>query len=128
MKVSRPTAIPDDLFPSLREGMLKIFRENTLNRQIGVVLCDLVSEEKQQYSLFDDTVRIEKMSKLYQAVDALSEKFGKHTLQSNASLPTKLQVQHEGARGDVAVRKTTAMLKGENSLQRLGMPVLHLKV
>jgi hypothetical protein len=68
------------------------------------------------------------MSKLYKAVDTLSEKFGKHTLQSGASLPTKLQVQHEGARGDVAVRKTTPMLKGENSRQRLGMPVLHLKV
>lgn len=128
LKISRPTAFPNDLFPSLREGYQRIFRENTPYRQTGVVLCDLVSEEKQQYTLFDDTVRIEKMSRLYKAVDTLSEKFGKHTLQSGASLPTKQQSQHEGDRGDRAVRKTTIMLKGENERQKLGLPVLHVKV
>jgi DNA polymerase-4/DNA polymerase V len=128
VKISRPTAIPNDLFSSLKEGFLKIFRPNTPYRQTGVVLCDLVSEEKHQYTLFDDTVLIEKMSKLYKAVDTLSEKFGKHTVQCGASLPTKLQAQHEGDRGDKAVRKTTVVLKGETVRQKLGMPVLHVKV
>ncbi len=128
VKVSRPTAFPADLFGPLREGLQKIFRENTPYRQTGVVLCDLVSEEKNQYTLFDDTVRIEKMSTLYKAVDTLSDRFGKHTIQSGASLPTKLQAQHEGDRGDQAVRKTTMLLKGENARQKLGLPVLHVKV
>jgi len=128
LKISRPTAFPTDLFGLLKEGFQKIFRQKVLYRQTGVVLCDLVAEEKQQFSLFDDTVRIEKMAKLYKAVDSLSERFGKHTLQHGASLPSKLQSQHEGSRGDIALRKKMVMLKGENSRQRLGIPVLQVKV
>ncbi|KAF0179952.1 MAG: DNA polymerase IV [Nitrospirae bacterium] len=128
LKISRSTAFPADLFAPLKEGFQRIFRENTPYRQTGVVLCDLVPEEKQQYSLFDDTVRVEKMSRLYKAVDTLSEKFGKHTIQSGASIPAKLQARHEGGRGDQTVRKNTMLLKGENDRQKLGMPVLHVKV
>jgi hypothetical protein len=43
------------------------------------------------------------------------------------SLPTKLQAQHEGERGDVPKRKTD-IFKGENKRQRLGLPLLHIKV
>jgi hypothetical protein len=42
-----------------------------------------------------------------------------------ASLPTKLQAQHEGERGDVPVRRAI-LFKGENRRQRL--PLLHVKV
>jgi hypothetical protein len=57
----------------------------------------------------------------------MSQKYGKHALQHAASLPTKLQVQHEGARGDVAVRKQT-LFKGENKRQKIGLPMLNIKV
>jgi hypothetical protein len=52
---------------------------------------------------------------------------GKHAVQHKASLPTKLQAQHEGERGDVPERKA-ALFKGENKSQRLGVPLLHIKV
>jgi hypothetical protein len=38
-----------------------------------------------------------------------------------------IQAQHEGERGDVPERKT-ALFKGENKRQRLGLPLLHIKV
>jgi hypothetical protein len=53
--------------------------------------------------------------------------FGKHTIQHAASLPTKLQAQHEGARGD-APKRAAELFRGENKRQKLGLPLLHIKV
>ena len=127
IKLNRPTSYPIELFGPLRKGFEQVFEERALYRQTGVVLAGLVSEGDMQYTLFDDTAKIAKMEKIYQCVDKLSQKFGKHAIQHAASLPTKLQAQHEGARGDVPVRKGS-LFKGENKRQRLGLPVLNIKV
>lgn len=127
MRLTRPTAYPVELFGILREGFSQVFRPGTLYRSTGVVLAGLVAEAQVQYTLFDDTAKIERMSKVYHAVDELSQKFGKHTIQHGSSLPTKVQAQHEGERGDVPVRKTE-LFKGENKRQRLGIPMVHLKI
>jgi DNA polymerase-4/DNA polymerase V len=127
IKLSRPTAYPTDLLGPLREGFNHIYQQNALYRQTGIVLAGLVSEKGIQYTLFDDPARIEKMARIYNTVDELSEKFGKHTILHATSLPTKLQSQHEGERGDIPKRKTDTF-KGENKRQRLGLPMLHIKV
>ena len=127
LKLSRPTAYPSDLFGPLREGFKCIYRHDNFYRQTGIVLAGLVSETGFQYTLFDDPARIEKMSRIYHAVDELSKKFGKYTVRHAASLPTKIQAQHEGERGDVPQRATDLFM-GENKRQRLGLPLLHIKV
>lgn len=127
IKLSRPTAYPVELFGPLRQGFAQVFQPRSLYRQTGIVLAGLVAESGIQFSLFDDTTRIEKMARVYSVVDEISAKYGKHTIQHAASLPTKLQAQHEGARGDIAARKT-ALFKGETKRQRLGLPLLHMKV
>lgn len=127
IKLSAPTAYPADLFGPLKEGFKGIYKPNTLYRQTGVVLAGLERADKVQRTLFDNMVRIEKMSRLYSAIDMLSEKFGKHTVQHAVSLPTKLQVQHEGERGDIPLRRKE-LFKGENSRQRLGLPLMNIRV
>jgi DNA polymerase-4/DNA polymerase V len=127
IKLTRPTAYPVELFGPLREGFEQLYRAGALYRQTGVVLCGLREERDLQYTLFDDTTKIEKMAKIYESVDRISRKFGKHTIQHAASLPTKLQAQHEGARGDIPVRRAI-LFKGENKRQRLRLPMLHVKV
>jgi hypothetical protein len=67
------------------------------------------------------------MARIYESLDEISRKYGKHTIQHGASLPAKLQAQHEGERGDVPARKNV-LFKGENKRQRLGLPMLHIKV
>ena len=111
----------------LKEGFAKVYRPNVPFRQTGVVLAGLVPDDGSSYTLFDDTTKIEKMAKIYEAVDRLSEKYGKHTVQHGSSLPTKQQAQHEGDRGDAPLRRTE-LFKGENKRQRLGLPVLDIKV
>ena len=125
--LSKPSAYPIELFELLRNGFQQIFDAKALYRQTGVVLSGMVAESSIQYTLFEDTAKIEKMSKIYASMDRISEKYGKHTIQHGASLPAKLQAQHEGERGDVPQRKI-ALFKGENKRQRLGMPLLHIKV
>jgi DNA polymerase-4/DNA polymerase V len=127
LKLTRPTAFPADLFGPLREGFQRLFRRLTPYRQTGVVLAGLVPEADVQYTLFDDPGRLEKMGRVYNAMDQLSDKFGKYTVHHAASLPTRLQSQHEGERGDVPKRKDE-LFKGENRRQRLGLPVLDIKV
>ncbi|HET6513585.1 MAG TPA: DNA polymerase IV [Thermodesulfovibrionales bacterium] len=127
LKLSHPTAFPSDLFGPLGEGFRRLYQTGVLYRQTGVVLSGLMPEDKIQYTLFDNTARIEKMSRIYDTVDQLSQRFGKYAIQHAASLPTKLQSQHEGERGDTPERKTD-LFKGENKRQRLGLPMLHVKV
>lgn len=127
MKLSRPTAYPADLFGPLKEGFNRVCRPDVLYRQTGVVLGGLTSEEGFQYTLFDDPARIENMARIYDAIDRLSEKFGKYTVHHAASLPTKLQALHEGERGDIPGR-VRDLFRGENKRQRLGLPVVHIKV
>ena len=127
IKLSRPTAYPIDLFGALRQGFNNIYQRDGFYRQTGIVLAGLVSEAEVQYTLFDDPAKIEKMARVYSAVDELSQKFGKHTVLHATSLPTKLQASHEGERGDVPNR-ITDLFKGESKRQRLGLPMLNIKV
>jgi DNA polymerase-4 len=127
VRLSSPTAYPAALFEPLRRGFAHIYRPGSLYRQTGVVLAGLAPEAGAQYSLFDDTARIEKLGRVYGAVDGLSGRFGKYTVHHAASLPAKLQARHEGERGD-APQRTTELFRGENSRQRLGLPVLYMKV
>jgi DNA polymerase-4 len=127
LKLSRPTAYPAELFDPLRKGFDRIFQSGIPYRLTGVVLATLEPENKVQQTLFDDPAKIEKMEKIYHTIDDLSARYGKHTVQHASSLPTKIQAQHEGARGDVAARKTM-LFHGENKRQRLGLPMLHVKV
>jgi len=127
IKLSKPTAYPVEFFKLLRNGFQELFEQKALYRQTGVVLSGLVAESGIQYTLFDDATKIEKMAKIYESIDQLSQKYGKHAVQHGASLPTKMQAQHEGERGDVPKRKA-ALFRGENKRQRLGLPLLHIKV
>jgi DNA polymerase-4/DNA polymerase V len=127
LKLTRPTSYPVELFELLREGFRHLFRPDTLYRQTGVVLAGLIEETGMQFSLFEDTTKIEKMARIYDSIDRISQKYGKHTIQHAASLPAKLQAQHEGARGDIPIRRAI-LFKGENKRQRLKLPMLHVKV
>ena len=127
LKLNRPTAYPAELFEALREGFDQIYKAGIPYRSTGVVLAGLMPENRVQFSLFDDTAQIEKRARIYHSVDELSARFGKHTVRHASSLPVKMQAQHKGKRGDLPGRSAD-LFRGENRRQRLGLPVLNLKV
>lgn len=127
LKLSRPTSFPAELTGVLRKGFREIYSKETQYRSTGVILAGLVPVSSVQYTLFDDVPGIEKMGRIYSAVDELSQRFGKHTVQHASSLPAKIHAQHEGERGDVPARKGE-LFKGENKRQKIGVPLLNVKV
>ena len=75
-----------------------------------------------QLDLFGEAVRMQKMSNLYECVDTLRAKYGKHTLFLGASFLAHLEAQHAGERGHVPDR-TEQLLPGETTRKRLGIPM-----
>ena len=67
------------------------------------------------------------MSRIYEVMDMISNRFGKHSLCHGSSLPTKVQAQHESERGDLN-RRNKELFRGENGRQKLGLPLLNMKV
>ena len=127
VRLTRPSAFPVELFGPLRQAFERLYRPGVLYRQTGVVLAGLVPARPEQPSLFDDLARTERMERIYSSLDEIAARFGKHTIQHASSLPTRLQAQHEGERGDVPVRRGL-LFKGETKRQRLKLPMLHIKV
>lgn len=80
LKLSGACAYPLLLSPFVQKGFDQIFQAGVIYRQTGVVLTHLVSLRNAQFSLFDDPVRLERIERLYQAVDRLKVKLGNAVL------------------------------------------------
>ena len=119
-KLSRSSVHPLELSSLLRGLFNEMYRRYEIYRATGVVLLDLVQDTPIQYSLFEDPLKAEKIRELYEAVDALSGKYGKHTLHLGGSHP--LEVFGRGRRGAPTVREQT-QLYGETRRRHLGLPL-----
>jgi DNA polymerase-4/DNA polymerase V len=89
-----------------------------------VVLLDLSPDAPIQYSLFEDPLRAERVRSIYEAVDGLNGKYGKHTLHLGGS--HAIEARGKGKRGEATAREQIR-LKGETGRRHLGVPILHLK-
>ena len=126
IKLIRPSSQPLELSDLLRDAFQGLFRENELYRATGIVLLDLVPDgQSLQYSLFEDPVEVEKIRDLYEAVDEVSRKYGKHSLHLGGS--HAIETKGQGKRGAPTVREQTRLF-GETKRQHLGLPMLHVDV
>jgi len=125
VRLNRPSAYPMDLSDLVRDAFDGLYRKGILYRATGVVLMEMCSDLPVQYSLFDDAVRVDKVRTLYEAMDEISQRFGKHALHLGGS--HVIEVLGKGKRGESTVRESTQFF-GETKRQHLGLPILHLKV
>ena len=65
---------------------------------------------------------MQRLSHLYESVDTLREKYGKHTVFLGASFLAHTHAQHESERGQVPERQR-ALLPGETARKRVGIPM-----
>jgi hypothetical protein len=75
-----------------------------------------------QQDLFGETLAIMNSKKLYEAVDQINERYGKHKVYLGSSFQANNFAQHLGERGDVAARKDN-LFKGETKRKRLAIPM-----
>lgn len=123
VRLSRITAFPQDIIKAIEPAFTQLFQSQEAYRATGVVLTKLEEDTMVQLDLFGEVVRAEKLSRVYQAVDLMRERYGKHTVFLGSSLLAHQFAQHIGARGDEPQRRRQ-LFKGETKRQRLGIPML----
>jgi DNA polymerase-4/DNA polymerase V len=125
VKLSRSSSYPLELSEVLRALFDHLYVETDLYRATEVVLLELVPTAPIQCSLFEDPLKVEKMEKLYSAVDDLTGRWGKHTLHLGGS--HAIEVQGKGKRGQPTAREKTRFY-GETPRRHLGLPIIHVKI
>ncbi len=125
--ISRPTSIPGEIIKVIETHFDKVYDSHCLYRATGIALFNLEEDMVRQLDLFNQTLKALEMRKIYQSVDTINKKFGKHTIFLGSSFLAHDQPQHEKERGDAPERKKL-LLKGENKRQRIGIPMFMGKV
>jgi len=120
--LSGPTSFPNDILRVVSPAFDDLFAPGTLYRATGVILCKLSEAYYGQLDLFDEVIRLQRLSYLYESVDTLREKYGKHTVFLGASFLAHTHAQHDGERGHLPERQQ-ALLPGETGRKRLGIPL-----
>jgi len=110
------------IIKAIRPVFETLFTARTPYRATGVILLKLTEAYYGQLDLFGEAIRMQKMSNLYECVDTLRAKYGKHTLFLGASFLAHLEAQHAGERGHVPDRQRE-LLPGETARKRLGIPM-----
>jgi len=111
----------------LKEYFDRLFEQGKLYRGTGVVLTKLVEDKNTQYEFFDSVFKVESFRNIYNAVDELSKRYGKHTVCLGSSLLANTFAQHLGERGDIPHRKMN-LFKGESKRKRLGIPFMGTEI
>ncbi|GJL61878.1 MAG: DNA polymerase IV [Nitrospirales bacterium] len=124
---SRPTAFSHEVIHALRPLFNQLFSHQLQYRSTGVMLGKLREDANLQLNLFDPPLHIEKYQRIYQTIDSLRGRYGKHTVFLGASLTAQTFTQHVGERGDAPERKGL-MFKGETTRRKLGIPMFVGKV
>jgi DNA polymerase IV len=127
IKFSRPTSIPSDIVGIAKEHFNEMFESKNQYRATGIMLFKLGEDKNKQLDLFGEAVRAEEMTRLYESVDKVNQKFGKHTLFLGSSFWANKFSQHLGERGDSPQRKNL-LLRGETKRKRLAIPMFVGKV
>src|SRR3989440_2410247 len=120
--LSGPTQFPNDILRAVRPAFEELFDPINLYRATGVILLKLTEAYYGQLDLFGEAIRMQRLSNLYESVDTLREKYGKHTVFLGASFLAHKSAQHDGERGHVPERKQQ-LLPGETARKRLGIPM-----
>jgi DNA polymerase-4/DNA polymerase V len=120
--LSGPTQFPNDILRAVEQPFEDLFSPATAYRATGVILLKLTEAYYGQLDLFGETIRMQRLSNLYQSVDTLREKYGKHTVFLGASFLAHQSAQHDGERGHLPERRQQ-LLPGETDRRRLGIPM-----
>jgi len=122
IQLERATSLPHMIVGALREPFEKTFRPRTLYRSTGVVLTELVPELNQP-DLFGEIEAITRLYKIYEYVDKMSEKFGKHSVFLGSSFLAHQRGNHQDSRATLPERRHDP-LKGETKRKRIAIPLI----
>ena len=123
-RLSRYSSATLEFTPVCARLFKKAFDPTQTYRASGVILSDIVSEERDSRTLFDDPVRVERIRTLSKVTDEMNALYGKHTLHIAAAHLVNKKGPH--TRNRLAWRKKE-LLRGETFRKRLGIPLLKVR-
>lgn len=118
-----PTAIPQDILKEVARYFRAIYKKGIPYRATGVALLNLTDSSKVQLDLFGKVEESRAVHHVFESVDHLSQKYGKHAVFLASSFEALRFGAHVGARGD-APERTRVLFRGETARRRLGLPML----
>ncbi|KKW20147.1 MAG: polymerase IV protein [Parcubacteria group bacterium GW2011_GWA2_51_10] len=123
IKLPFPSSVPHDILKATGEHFPKIFHKNILYRATGITMMKLIDGGGGQLDLFGSVAKSEGLKRIFESVDEISGRYGKHTVFLGTSFQAMRNGAHAGDRGHAAER-TQDLFKGETTRRRLGLPML----
>ncbi len=123
IKLSHATNVPQDILRVVSEYFPKVYRPGVLYRTTGITLLKLGDAGSAQLDLFGATLKTEGLKRIFESVDELSAKYGKHAVFLGSSFEAMTHLAHAGERGETTSRQET-LFRGEHGRRRLGLPML----
>jgi DNA polymerase-4/DNA polymerase V len=112
LRLSRSTNIPEEILGVLASKFDDVYQKGVSYRAAGVTISDLGSITAKQLDLFDTTLRIEKLEKIYKEVDELNVRFGKTLVH----LASSTHLFHK--------ERATKVSLNDESFARIGIPMI----
>lgn len=127
LHLNRRSAWPADILPLVRSQFTHLFRPQTLYRATGAILLNLEASHAIQMNLFEQPLRIEKLQRLYTSIDALAQRYGKHTVRQASSLSINQQTD---ARTEERRRASNNNAQRHVNFKRkfVGVPLLQMSI
>jgi len=123
LKLANAVAIPSEMIRVINQYASRVIRPNVRYRASGVVLSDLVDGSALQHDLFGDSLRVESVTKIYEAIDELALRYGKYTVYLGSSARAIHEPRFAGDRNARPARHEH-LLPFETARKRLAIPVL----
>lgn len=123
--LNRATSSPQEMAPLVRVMFDQLFEPGIEYRTTMIVMAKLEKDCFEQYELFEDRVRIEKMRRAAAAIDEVNGRYGKHKLALGSSLYLG---RHRFTERDEQPQRKSDLLPGETARRRLGIPKLKITV
>ncbi len=123
IKLPNATNVPEDLLRAIAEYFPKVHKKRGLYRATGITLLKLQSAAAVQLDLFGKAKRTEGVRRVYESIDQICERYGKHTVFLASSIAAMTHLSHAGERGEATARQQN-LFRGEEGRRRLGLPLL----
>lgn len=117
-ELNRISNYPTDIIPGVRKLFEQIYCTGVKYRTTGAVLSNLQEATHIQSSLFDSPLALQKVRRVYQAIDKLSAKFSPQIVHVASSLKARINNPlHQK-------QKTNNTIIGDYSFKKLNIPII----
>jgi DNA polymerase-4 len=123
VRLPYPTNVPQDVLREVTRFFPAVYEKGKLYRASGITLTQLRPADNVQLDLFGSVEESQGLKMVFESVDAISERYGKHAVFLGSSFQAMKFGAHLGERGD-APERTKQLFKGETTRRRLAIPLL----